>query len=103
MHIIQILLPLQDNNGDSYPTDYYTQLAAELTDKYGGLTAYTRSPATGLWKEAPNKTVKDDIVIFEVMAENFNEGVLKLLKEGLEKKFAQREILIRGFEIRLVS
>jgi len=40
----------------------------ELTERFGGLTVYRRAPAEGVWKLTENHTSRDDIVIFEVMA-----------------------------------
>lgn len=72
MHLIQILLPLYDNAGRAFPQSMYDQIRTELTEKFGGLTTYVRSPAVGLWKENEDKTVRDDIVIYEVMTEKLH-------------------------------
>jgi hypothetical protein len=42
--------------------DFYPERRKELTDHFGGITAYIHSPAIGLWKEEDDKTVKDEIV-----------------------------------------
>jgi hypothetical protein len=102
MYLLQIFLPLKNNHGIDFPAEHYTQLTGYLTEKYQGLTAYTRSPAIGLWKQDKSKTVKDEIVIFEVMTNNLNVAELKLLKEDLEKKFKQQEIVIRSFTIEMI-
>ena len=49
MHLIHILLPLNDNEGRPYGRELF--VADELTEKFGGLTAHTR-PAEGLWKDS---------------------------------------------------
>lgn len=72
MHLIDVLLPLFDNEGQRFPQPAYGQVRAELTDKFGGLTAFTRVPAEGLWTEGG--TVRgDEIVIFQVMVEHPDE------------------------------
>lgn len=48
-HPIQILLPLSDNQGHGFSGSDYTCVRSELTKQFGGLTAFTRSPAEGLW------------------------------------------------------
>ncbi|MGV3585606.1 MAG: hypothetical protein ACO1OF_01285 [Adhaeribacter sp.] len=58
MQLIQILLPLYNNQKEPFPTDVFTRIRQELTEKFGGITAFSRSPATGLWKENKEKTVK---------------------------------------------
>lgn len=45
MHLVQILLPLYDNDGRRFPTSHYESLRAELTERFGGLTSYSRAPA----------------------------------------------------------
>ena len=102
MHLIQLLLPLYTNEKQSFPAEYYSFIKKELTEKFGGLTAYTRSPATGLWKETHDKTIKDDIVIYEVMCQNIDTKWWKVYKNKLEKTFMQEEIIIRASEIELL-
>ena len=49
MHLIQILLPLTDNAGRPYPDDLLQGIQSELSQCFGGLTAYRRAPAKGVW------------------------------------------------------
>ena len=72
MHLVQILLPLYDNQGEPFPQREYAQVRDELTERFGGITTFVRSPAEGLWKETPTTTVRDDIVIYEVMTERLD-------------------------------
>src|SRR4051794_41956952 len=67
IYLIQILLPLYDNAGSPLPRELYARVREELTGKYGGLTAFSRAPAEGLWQEGSG-TKRDDIVVLEVMA-----------------------------------
>jgi len=57
--LIQIFLPLADNNGNSFPGDWYAGVTAKLNERFGGVTIYQRAPVTGLWKEEEQYTVKD--------------------------------------------
>jgi 1,4-alpha-glucan branching enzyme len=102
MYLIQILLPLYNNEGDFFPSSSYASVKKELTENFSGLTAYTRSPATGLWKENETKTVKDEIVIYEVMLTELDRVWWKNFKESLEEKFLQDEIIIRATQIELL-
>lgn len=99
MYLIQILLPVYSNKGESFPQSLYTQIRKQLTEQFGGLTAYVRSPAEGLWKEDAEKTVKDDIVIYEVMAEQLDHTWWKSYREQLCKVFEQEALIIRATEI----
>ena len=69
MHLVQILLPLYDDAGAPIARPLFARVAVELTERFGGLTAYTRAPAEGIWKEGPEPTAtaRDQIVIYEVM------------------------------------
>ena len=68
MHLIQILLPLNDDAGRRFPAKLFERLARELTENFGGATSCTRSPAEGRWKSG-HATERDDIAVIEVMAE----------------------------------
>lgn len=47
MHLIQLLLPLYDNQGNRFDHAVFDEVQAELTERFGGVTAYLRSPARG--------------------------------------------------------
>ena len=79
-----------------YPADIVLPMKEELTDKFGGVTAYSRSPAEGFWQNA-GKTERDAIVIFEVMSEKLDKEWWSDLRKRLEGLFRQDEILIRSF------
>lgn len=52
MYLIQLLVPLFDNNKQKFPVEYFNAIRDELAERFGGVTAFFRSPAVGLWKEA---------------------------------------------------
>jgi hypothetical protein len=62
------------------------------------LTAYTRSPARGLWK-SQGTTKRDDVIILEIMDKRFNAAWWKKYRLDLEKTFRQEEIIIRAQKI----
>ncbi len=49
-HLVQILLPTHRRNGAPVAPEEFARVRVELTERFGGVTAYSRSPATGLWK-----------------------------------------------------
>ena len=74
-YLVQVLLPVYDNDGDRFPTDHYDEVRGKLTDVFGGLTAYTRAPAEGLWNSAG--TVKrDDIVVVGLLRSWRNRSIV---------------------------
>ena len=95
MQLIQILLPLYDNAGEALPAELFSEVRQQLADRFGGLTAYSRAPAQGLWKDE-GETHHDDIVVFEVMAAQLDAGWWGEYRRNLEAKFRQREIVIRA-------
>ena len=102
MHLVQILLPLYDNAGAPLPRPLYGALARELTERFGGLTAHSRAPAERLWRESPGETVRDDIVIYEVMAETIDAAWWAGLRARLERDFRQETVVVRAQEVRLL-
>ncbi len=93
MYIIEIFLPLGDNAGHPYPAKQFSEEKEMLADRFGGLTAYNRAPAEGIWGE---RASHDDIIIFEVMTSSLDHEWWKTYRRLLEKKFRQDQILIRA-------
>ena len=90
MHLVTLLLPAYDE-----------EVAHELTERFGGVTAYARAPAKGLWKETPQHgTTHDDIVVYEVMVDTLDEEWWRQYRRTLEQRFAQKELVVRAQEIR---
>jgi hypothetical protein len=101
MHLVQILLPVADNDGARFPPSQFAALRQELTDRFGGVTVFSRSPAEGFWQGGEG-TSQDDIVIVEVMAETLDEAWWGDRCAALERDFRQEVIVIRAQEIRLL-
>ena len=78
----------------------YDDLARALTDRFGGVTAYTRAPATGLWEAQSGGTVRDQVVVYEVMVDEIDERWWAELRKTLEMQLAQEELVIRAHMIR---
>ena len=95
MHVIEILLPLRRNDGSPQPDGLFGKVRRELVEKFGGLTAFTRSPAEGLWEDGEGLE-QDEIVIFEVMAEDLDRGWWGEFRARLERDLDQEEVVIRA-------
>lgn len=98
-HLIQLLLPLGDNGGHPFPQSIYLQVRDELTDRFGGITTYVRSPAEGLWKENRSSTIRDEIVIYEVMVKELDRVWWQGFREKLERLFIQESLIVRAIKI----
>ena len=97
--LIQLVLPAYDPKGKRFPKRHYSQLHRKLTDKFGGLTVYDRNPANGFWKQGGGQTVKEKIIVYEVMAAKVDLDFWQKLKGSLLKKFEQNELLITSSKI----
>jgi hypothetical protein len=100
-YLIQILLPLFDNEGQPFPHSDYMRVRSELTERFGGLTAFTRAPAEGLLEEN-SETARDNIVVFEVMKSELDPAWWTRYRCGLEACFRQDSIVIRAQETRVL-
>jgi hypothetical protein len=102
MHLIQIFLPVRDEQGHPFPAAHYLDVRQALTQKFGGMTAFTRAPAEGLWKSNENTVTKDDMVIFEVMLKTLDKQWWRHYKKMLEEMFSQDALIIRIQDIELI-
>ena len=96
--LVEILLPLADNEGRPFGRDLFAAVREELVERFGGLTAFTRSPAQGVWEEGEGRD-HDEIVIFEVMTDELDRGWWRTYRKDLEHRFRQGEIVIRAAEV----
>jgi hypothetical protein len=77
-------------------------VATELTERFGGCTAYTRAPAEGLWRAKRVGTVRDDIVVYEVMTADMDPAWWAAYRGALETRFRQQQVVIRAQPIELL-
>jgi len=99
MHLVQLLLPLADNAGSPFPDDVLEDIQTELSQRFGGLTAYSRAPAKGVWTQSGGQQV-DDIVVVEVMTQTLDEGWWREFRRRLEERLGQEMLVIRAQETR---
>ena len=99
LYLVQILLPLFDNDGHKLPQSEYQRVGAELTERFGGLTAFTRAPAEGVWKDDSARTTRDEIVVFEVMTAKLDRQWWRAYRHSLEQRFRQEVIVVRAQQI----
>ncbi|WP_041675594.1 hypothetical protein [Ramlibacter tataouinensis] len=102
MHLVQILLPVYDNRGRAFGRELFDPVRQELVDKFGGLTAYSRAPATGLWSQDQGQVSRDDIVVYEVMVDGLDAPWWAGYRQALCRRFAQQELVVRAQAITLL-
>jgi hypothetical protein len=99
--LVQWLLPLRDNDGRRFPPSLYAQVRTELTERFGGVTAYQHAPAVGLWEDA-GEVQHDELVLFEVVVEDFDRAWWAGYRDGLCVRFRQETILLRAIGCELL-
>jgi hypothetical protein len=98
-HVVQLLLPLYDNDGRSIDEAHFAEIRRELTGRFGGVTAYVRSPATGLWKRDDGRVDHDEMLMFEVMVDVLDTEWWATYRAELERRFRQETIVARAIAI----
>jgi hypothetical protein len=93
MYLIELLLP-----ADRRFAVQRRDLARELADRFGGVTAFNRSPAQGLFQQ-DGRQIEDDIVVFEVLTDVMERSWWSDLWQRLEHDFQQDEILMRAIRV----
>lgn len=101
MYLIEIFLPLADNDGHPFPDDR-AAVERQLTDRFGGLTSYPRAPASRLWEKSHARVQQDDLVVYEVLAETLDVEWWRNYRKRLEGVFRQEKLLIRSHEIQVL-
>jgi hypothetical protein len=101
MHLVQLLLPTHDNQKRRFPRQLFDEVRRELAEKFGGVTAFVRSPAIGLWRDNDDEDVsRDDVVMFEVMCNDLDESWWSHYRTSLEDAFRQDELMVRAILVR---
>jgi hypothetical protein len=96
MFIVEIFLPLHDNHRQPFSPELFAAVRTELAHRFGGVTAFMRAPAVGLWKDDDGVARRDEIVVFEVMTEALDERWWSSYRTQLERTFKQDEVLLRA-------
>lgn len=72
----------------------YKAIRLELTERFGGMTAYSHSSATGLWKNDDEELTVDKVIVYEVIADGHEKKFWKSFKEILKAQFKQGDMVI---------
>ena len=99
MYLIQFLLPLTDEDGRAFESAAFSRVSQELTEAFGGVTAYLRAPAEGAWKDSGGGVSRDQVVIYEVMVPDLDRDWWRRYRASLEQRFRQDTILLRASEV----
>ena len=102
MYLIQILLPVQNEHGHSYDRKLYDDLARDLTNRFGEVTAYAQGPGQGLWDEGPGRAFREPVVTYEVMVDVVEREWWAALRERLAIQFDRGDLVVRAQEVSLL-
>ena len=101
--LVQILLPAYDNERRPFAPAEFVRIRRELTEKFGGVTAYTRAPAEGFWEDDRGRTHRDDVVIVEVMTDALEREWWGTYARELATRFAQQELIRRAITLETLT
>ena len=99
MHLVQLLLPLFTADGTRVVDAAFAGVRRELTERFGGVTAYMRAPAVGLWTDESGQVARDEVVMVEVVVDALDRDWWTSYRESLERRFGQQEIHLRAMRI----
>ena len=91
-YLVQLFLPLNDNTGAAFPRALFDDVRRELTDAFGGATAFLRAPAVGAWEDDDGDVQRDEVVLLEVMADTLDRAWWARYRRDLERRFQQDEV-----------
>jgi hypothetical protein len=101
MHLIEIFIPLYDNEGRRFEQAFYSDVRSTLFDKFGGLTVFGRAPAQGMDTDG-GKARHDDLIVFEVMTATIDPVWWETYRKRLERIFKQDRVLIRSSAVSIL-
>jgi hypothetical protein len=102
MYLIELFLPLSDNDNQRFPRSHYEAVEQELTTRFGGITSYPRAPASGLWQSSPGEVQHDDLIVYEVMTETLDDAWWASYRRRVEQTFRQEKLLVRAQQVDLL-
>jgi hypothetical protein len=101
--LVQLILPVYDNDGAPIGRDLFAQVRRELTDRFGGATAYTRAPAEGTWESPEGQVHRDDVIVVETMTDRLDHQWWADYSRALAARFRQQSVVVRALSFESLS
>lgn len=98
-----MLLPTRSSAGSALPDELILRTRQELVDRFGGLTAYMRAPASGVWTSPEGHVEADSVVLIEVLSDAFDRSWWRAYADTLKRRFDQESIHVRASEVELLD
>lgn len=73
MFEVQMLIPVADNDGDTFPAAHHAAFEAAIIDSFGGFTLYPAS-AIGGWRNADGVTFADATRVYGIAVVSLADG-----------------------------
>lgn len=102
-YLVQLILPIYDNEGAPIGRELFAKVRRELTDRFGGVTAYTRAPAEGTWESPEGNVHRDDVVVVETMTEQLDRQWWLDYSRELAVQFRQQTVMVRALAYESLS
>ncbi|MDR3490293.1 MAG: hypothetical protein P4M05_36160 [Bradyrhizobium sp.] len=99
MFVVELFLPLDMPDGTAIPGSTFDRIKAELTFRFGGITAFLKSPADGAWQASSRAIVHDRVAVFEIMVDNVDVEWWRAYRQKLEAELNQQEVLARLYQV----
>ncbi|HXD17108.1 MAG TPA: hypothetical protein VN654_08825 [Vicinamibacterales bacterium] len=101
--LVQVILPVYDNDGVPISREQFARVRRELASQFGGVTAYTRAPAEGLWESPEGDLHRDDVVVVETMTEQVDRRWWADYSQELAARFRQQAVIVRALAFESLS
>ena len=99
MYLVQLLLPAGDREDEAAAEAHVAETRAELVEAFGGLTAYERAPAQGVWQAPGGAVALDTVVMVEVVTRHFDRDWWRAYADRLRRRFRQEAIHVRAMPV----
>ena len=99
MFVVELFLPLEKPDGTPIPAETFERIKSELTERFGGVTAFLQSPAEGAWKPRSRAVIHDRVAIFEVMVGDVDTAWWRAYRQALEVELEQEQVLARLYQV----
>jgi len=97
MHLVQMFIPTAPRV-EIGVEDLLATIQREMTERFGGTTAYLNSPAEGFWSDGA-KEEEDDVIVIEVMVDDLDRTWWHEYRRTLEQLLKQKELLVRALPV----
>ena len=87
MQLVQIFLPVIWKDDPARFDQEVGKVVQELTERFGGATAFMRGAAEGRWKNDEGKVETDDVVVVEVQVGQVSLSWWSAFQVKLERRF----------------